>query len=212
MTFEELKKLIQEGKDEEVKSYIEGLEQKQLTPDGVKEYLETEEGKKVIQPMLDQYFNKGLETWKQNNLEKIKQEAIDQAIKEKYPEETEEQKRLKKLEQDLENERKAREQERLKNKAISEATEKGLPVDLVDHFVGPDEDTTLQNLSKFEQIWQSKIQEQVESKFKEGGHDPHKRNNRQTGTFTKEQLEKMSPEEINANWETISKQMEEGKI
>ena len=209
MTFEELKKLIQEGKEEEAKNHFEGLQG--VTPEGVKEYLETDEGKKLIQPMLDQYFNKGLETWKQNNLDKIKQEAIDQAIKEKYPEETEEQKRLKKLEQDLDNERKAREQERLKNKAISEATQKGLPVDLVDHFVGPDEDTTISNLTKFEQTLNSFKEKWANETFKEGGTDPHKRN-KSTGTFSKEQLEKMSPDEINANWENISKQMEEGKI
>ena len=209
MTFEELKKLIEDGKEGEAKNHFEGLQG--VTPEGVKEYLETDEGKKLIQPMLDQYFNKGLETWKQNNLEKVKQEAIDQAIKEKYPEETEEQKRLKKLEQDLQNERSQREQERLRNKAITEATNKGLPVELVEHLVGPDEETTLNNLSMFEQTWQQKLQEKVEGKFKEGGYDPHKRN-KQPGTYTKEDLSKMSPEEINANWDTISQQMEEGKI
>ena len=59
--------------------------------------LEIAEGQKLIQPKLDKYFNKGLETWKQNNLEKL----IDEEIAKRYPEETPEMRRIKELEQKL---------------------------------------------------------------------------------------------------------------
>jgi len=209
MTFEEIKKLIQEGKEDEARSHFEGLGQP--TPEGVKEYLETEEGKKAIQPILDQYFNKGLETWKGNNLDKIKQQAADEAVKNAYPEETEEQKRLKKLEQELDQERKQRNREVLKNKAVSQATEKGLPIEVIDHFIGEDEDTTLENLSKFEQAMQKVVKSKVDGVFKEGGHDPHKRD-KQTGVITREDISKMTPEEINQKWDVISKNMEDGNL
>ena len=209
MEFEELKKLIEEGKEQEVKDYIEGLSKP--TPDGVKQYLETDEGKKVIQPILDKYHTKSLESWKQNNLEKEKEEAVEKAIAERYPEESEEQKRLKKLEKELEHERKERNREHLRNKAISQATEKGLPVDLVDHFLGEDEDSTMNNLSKFEQSMQKVIEDKVNGKFKEGGTDPHKRN-KETGVLSRDDLKNMTPDEINEQWDSISKQMEEGKL
>ena len=36
----------------------------------IENYLSKEEGQKFMQPKLDKYFNKGLETLKQNKLEK----------------------------------------------------------------------------------------------------------------------------------------------
>lgn len=194
MEFKELKKFIEEGKEQEVKDYVEGLKKNQLTPDGVKQYLETDEGKKVIQPVLDKYHAKSLESWKENNLEKMVGERVEQEIKNRYPEETEEQKRLKKLEAELDSERKARSYEALKSKAVSEATQKGLPIDIVDHFVGNDEDSTRANLEKLEKVWQGQLQQAVEGKFKDIGRDPHK--DKDTGKTTidqmKEKLQKSS--------------------
>ena len=205
MDINKVKELVQQEKDTELQDYLQGLSKP--TPEGIREFAQTEEGKKALQPVLDSYFTKGLETWKQNNLDKI----VEEEVSKRYPEETEEQKRLKKLEKDLADERQHRTREQLRNKAITEATQKGLPTDIVDHLVGQDEQTTMDNLSKFEQVWQNKIQEQVEQRFKGSGHDPHKTGN-DTGTFTRESLSKMSRDEINANWDTISKQMEEGKL
>ena len=42
-----------------------------LTATHIENYLQNSEGQKLMQPKLDKYFNKGLETWKQNNLEKL---------------------------------------------------------------------------------------------------------------------------------------------
>lgn len=195
---------LKEGVDKkEVEDYLKGLT---VTPEGVKEYLDTDDGKKLIQPVLDKYHAKSLESWKANNLDKITEEAVEKAIAEKYPEETDEQKRLKKLEQELESERRESKREKLRNKAISEATAKGLPVDLVDHFLGEDEDSTVQNLDKFSEIMQKAIEDNVNSKFKDGGTDPHKRN-KESKLFSKDQVSKMSENEINENWEVVEKSM-----
>lgn len=183
---------------EEGKAYIEGL----ITPDRVKTFLDTDEGKKVIQPSIDKNFAKGLETWKANNLTKI----IEDEIAKKFPEETEEKKELRKLRDEIASERKARLRETLRNKALSEATQKNLPVEIVDYFVGEDDDTTKSNLIRFEETWHNAIKNAVEGKFKEGGRTPAKTEPDPQG-YSREQLMKMSPEEINANWDAIEKRL-----
>jgi len=178
-----------------------------LTPEGVKDYLDTEDGKKLLQPILDKYHAKSLESWKQNNLDKLTQEAIDKAISEKYPEETEEQKRLKRVEQELADERKARTREALRNQAITKATEKGLPLDIIDHFLGDDEGSTLLNLDKLETAWRRDIEKTVEGKFKEGGRKPE-RTDDAPKTFTREQVAAMSDADVKKNLPEIEKAME----
>ena len=166
MTLEELKKFIEENKDnQEMMTYLRGLI---LTPEGVTSFLDTEAGKKLLQPRLDSHFTKGLETWKTNNLSGL----LDEEIKKKFPGETEEQKRLRKLEDELAQERQARVKSELVNKATTLATQKGLPVELVSYFVGQDEDSTISNLTAVESIFQNHIQKAVEEKFKESGRTP----------------------------------------
>lgn len=168
MTLAEIIAFFEQNKDDEaVKNYLAGLSKP--TPEGVKEFLETEEGEKLIKPRLDQLFTKGLETWKEKTMPGL----IEEEIKKKFPEETEEQKRLRKLEEELTKERKARYQSELKTKATTFATQKGLPVDLVGYFVGQDEETTTSNLTTLETIWQKNLEAAVEAKFKESGRKPH---------------------------------------
>lgn len=167
MTIEQLRQLITDGKDQEVTNYLEGL--KKPTPEGVKAYLETDEGARVLEPFVSKRFDKGLETWKTNNLDKI----IEEEIKKRFPDETEEQKRLRTLEKELEKERAERIRGNLRNQALSEATKKGLPIDLVDHFVGQDEEDTAKNLAKLERVWSEALEQAVQAKFKELGRVPH---------------------------------------
>lgn len=167
MTLEEIKAYLEANKDtEEVKNYLAGLSKP--TPEGVAAFLDTTEGKKLLQPKLDQHFTKGLETWKEKTLPTL----LDEEIKKKFPGETEDQKRMRKLEDELANEKNARIRSELVNKATTLATQKGLPVELVSYFVGQDEDSTVNNLTAVENIWQQNIQKAVEEKFKESGRTP----------------------------------------
>lgn len=167
MTLEEIKAYLEKNKDtEEVKNYLAGLSKP--TPEGVAAFLDTAEGKKILQPKLDQHFTKGLETWKEKTLPGL----LEEEIKKKFPDETEEQKRLRILEDELTKERQARIKSELANKATTLATQKGLPVDLVPYFVGQDEETTLANIGNLETIYQKHLQASVEAKFKENGRTP----------------------------------------
>ena len=182
---DEIKKLAQNGEDEKLEAKIQELSKP--SKDEVKNYLDTDEGKQLVQPMMDQYFSKGLESWKQNNLDSI----VEEEVKKRFPEESEEQKRLRQLEQKLEQEQKERQREAMKNKALNKATEKGLPVDIIDHFVGPDEDTTLANLDKFEETFTQALNSKIEEKFKQGGREDVKGG----GEPPPSDYSKMSPEE-----------------
>ena len=168
MPLASLKKIIEENKEnQEVQNYLKGLYP--ITPEGVTSFLDTEAGKKLLQPRMDSHFTKGLETWKEKTLPSL----LDEEIKKKFPGETEEQKRMRKLEDELANEKNARIRSELVNKATTLATQKGLPVELVSYFVGQDEDSTVNNLTAVENIWQQHLQKAVEEKFKESGRTPN---------------------------------------
>ncbi|MFD4417644.1 MULTISPECIES: DUF4355 domain-containing protein [Bacillus] len=165
-TLDEVKKFLEENKEnEEVKSYLNELSA--VSADKVNGFLDTEEGKRLIQPRLDSHFTKGLDTWKANNLDAL----VDAKVKELYPEETEEQKRIRKLEKELEDQKSAAQREKLLNKAVSYASEKQLPADVVEFFIGEDEESTMKNLGAFEEKYSAALQKAIESKFQENGRD-----------------------------------------
>ncbi|MCY8110081.1 DUF4355 domain-containing protein [Bacillus spizizenii] len=174
-TLEEVKKFLEENKEnEEVKSYLDELSA--VSADKVNGFLDTEEGKRLIQPRLDSHFTKGLETWKANNLDAL----VDAKVKELYPEETEEQKRIRKLEKELEDQKTAAQREKLLNKAVSYASEKQLPADVVEFFIGEDEEATMKNLGAFEEKYNAALQKAIESKFQENGRDVQSGSNEPT--------------------------------
>ncbi|MEH7662747.1 DUF4355 domain-containing protein, partial [Bacillus velezensis] len=152
-TLEDVKKFLEETKDtEDGKSYLNELSA--VSADKVNGFLDTEEGKRLIQPRLDSHFTKGLDTWKANNLDAL----VDAKVKELYPEETEEQKRIRKLEKELEDQKTAAQREKLLNKAVSYASEKQLPADVVEFFIGEDEESTMKNLGAFEEKYNAALQ------------------------------------------------------
>lgn len=164
INLEAVKKFLAENKDDEgVKAYLGELSA--VSADKVKGFLESEEGKKLMQPRLDSHFTKGLETWKQNNLEKL----IEEEVNKRNPSKTPEQLELEKLRKEIEDEKKARNRESLVNKALKVAKEKSLPDGIIDFFIAEDEENTLSNLSKFEEEYNKAVQSAVATKFKESG-------------------------------------------
>ncbi|MGF7533635.1 DUF4355 domain-containing protein [Bacillus mexicanus] len=174
-TLDEVKKFLEENKEnEEVKAFVGELSA--VSADKVEGFLETDEGKRLIQPRLDSHFTKGLETWKANNLDAL----VDAKVKELYPEETEEQKRIRKLEKELDDQKTAAQREKLLNKAVSYASEKQLPADVVEFFIGEDEESTMKNLGAFEEKYNAALQKAIESKFQENGRDVQSGSNEPT--------------------------------
>lgn len=166
MNIEEVKSFFEEHKDDkEVKDYLNGL--KTVSVDDVKGFLDTEEGKRFIQPELDRYHSKGLESWKEKNLENL----IEQEVQKRNPEQSEEQKRISALEKELEKRDAEAKREKLRSNALGKAQELNLPTSLVDRFLGDSDEDTEQNLKVLKETFDKYVQEGVESKFKSSGRD-----------------------------------------
>lgn len=202
MNLEDVKKFFEENKDnEEVKAYLEGL--KKVSVQEVQQMLaENDELKRWLDSEKDRHFTKGLETFKQKTMPKL----IDEEIKKRFPEADPKDLKLKELEAKIQQMEQEKLREALKNKALTLATEKKLPIQLIDFLIGQDEETTLQNLSTFEEVLTSHLQTLVDEKLKSTGVQP-KETTVKTPTFTREQIKNMTPDEIQKNWDLIKDQL-----
>ncbi|MEW5567375.1 DUF4355 domain-containing protein [Rossellomorea marisflavi] len=166
MTLDDIKKFLSDNKDkEDVKAYLGELSA--VSPDKVKGFLDTEEGKQIMQPKLDSNFSKGLETRKQNNLEDL----IKEEVKRRNPDKTPEQIKIEELEKKIADAETARNREVLVNKALKVAKEKNLPDSVIDFFIGENEESTLENLGKLEESFTGALKTAVDERFKAGGRD-----------------------------------------
>ncbi|HDA4985869.1 TPA: DUF4355 domain-containing protein [Staphylococcus aureus] len=189
MNIEEVKSFFEEHKDDkEVKDYLNGL--KTVSVDDVKGFLDTEEGKRFIQPELDRYHSKGLESWKEKNLEDL----IEQEVRKRNPEQSEEQKRISALEQELEKRDAEAKREKLRSNALGKAQELNLPTSLVDRFLGDSDEDTEQNLKALKETFDKYVQKGVESKFKSSGRDVKESRNQDLNPSNVKSIEEMAKE------------------
>lgn len=189
MNIEEVKSFFEEHKDDkEVKDYLNGL--KTVSVDDVKGFLDTEEGERFIQPELDRYHSKGLESWKEKNLEDL----IEQEVRKRNPEQSEEQKRISALEQELEKRDAEAKREKLRSNALGKAQELNLPTSLVDRFLGDSDEDTEQNLKALKETFDKYVQKGVESKFKSSGRDVKESRNQDLDPSNVKSIEEMAKE------------------
>ncbi|HDZ5993778.1 TPA: DUF4355 domain-containing protein [Staphylococcus aureus] len=189
MNIEEVKSFFEEHKDDkEVKDYLKGL--KTVSVDDVKGFLDTEEGKRFIQPELDRYHSKGLESWKEKNLENL----IEKEVQKRNPEQSEEQKRISALEKELEKRDAEAKREKLRSNALGKAQELNLPTSLVDRFLGDSDEDTEQNLKALKETFDKYVQEGVESKFKSSGRDVKESQNQGLDSSNVKSIEEMAKE------------------
>ena len=145
-------------------------EKPKITPEFIDQLAKDEVFQKWLQSEKDRHFSKSLETWKENNLSTI----VEEEIKKRYPEGTEEQRQLRELKTQLEQLQRERQREAIRNQAYKQANEKGLPLELLDFFVADDEEKTIANLEVFEKVWNAAVQAQVNQTFKANGREPHR--------------------------------------
>ncbi|EJO5346390.1 DUF4355 domain-containing protein [Clostridium botulinum] len=134
--------------------------------------------KSFIDSLKDQHLNKGLETWKANNLQNL----IDDAVAKANPKETEDQKKIRELTERLNKQDAEKKKSDLLNKVLTYAQEKEISPELtkyLDKFIEDDEETTIKNVDEFI----TDLSKSDETKFKErlkvnsytppsGGSDP----------------------------------------
>jgi len=148
---------------EDVKGFVNEF----YTPEKLNPFLDTDAGGKLLQPRYDKNFTKGLESWKEKNLPEI----IDEEVTKRNPGETEEQKRLKKLEEQNQSTQQMLKKEGLKNTALKNLKNPSL-AELVDFLVGDDETTTNANINILENVFTKAVNDAVKDALKNGGRVP----------------------------------------
>ncbi|MEK4733192.1 DUF4355 domain-containing protein [Paenibacillus sp. FSL L8-0641] len=202
MKLEQVKQLIEENQtNEEWQTYLQGLNP--YSVEGIERYIQSnKEAKSWFDSTVDKRSAKSLETWKANHLES----AVDAEIKKRFPAKDEKEIEVEKLRAEVENMKLEKQRERLTSQAIKIASEKKLPLPLVDFFIGTDEDATTANLDMLEQSLQLAIQQQVEQRLKGDGYTPPAGS---TGsTFTLDSIKGMSQNEINQHWDQVKQALQ----
>lgn len=172
-----------------------------LTLESVQAFLnESSEGKSYLQSFADKRVTDAIKTYETKTLPS----KIEEEISKRYPPESEEAKQLRDLKAQFEQSQREAAREKLVNQALSTATEKSLPTKLVEFFVGEDAEKTTANLGVLEAEFNAAVQAEVDKRFKDGGTPPPPKGGGGTA-LTKEDVLKMTPDEINKNWEEIVK-------
>lgn len=172
----------------EVKTYLDSFKV-QPTLEVFKSKLNDADFKSFIDSEKDKHSSKSLETWKTNNLSKL----IDDKVKELYPQADPKDTELAKLKQQLDQMQKETTRKDLTNKALKIAQEKKLPSDLIDYFIGQDEETTTKNLEALEKVFNAQVQKAVETRLPNGYKPPL--GDKTNTTLTKEQFNKLGYQE-----------------
>jgi len=157
--FEEVQKYITENmdKDENIKNYVSGF----VTQDRVSNFLNTEDGKRFLQPTLDAYHSKGLKSWQDNNLDKLYKERYAKEHPSTDPKDQAIAKMQAKLDK-MENDAKMKD---LTNSALQILGQKQLPLELID-MLGTNEEVVNANIAKLEAVFASTVNKMVEEKLK----------------------------------------------
>jgi hypothetical protein len=199
---EQVKQLIEENQTkEEWKTYLQGLNP--YSVEGIEQFIQSNhEARSWFDSSVDKRSAKSLETWKANHLES----AVDAEIKKRFPAKDEKVIEVEKLRAEVEHMKLEKQRERLTSQAVKIASEKKLPLPLVDFFIGADEEATTTNLAMLEQSLQLAIQQQVEQRLKGDGYTPPVNS---TGrTFTLDAIKGMSPNEINQHWDQVKQALQ----
>lgn len=161
-------------------------------------------GAESMRQALDGYTQSAINTAIQNakaEWDKQKLDDLDEAKKlEKMSAAEREAYKLKKERDEFEKERKAFEHSQLEVTVGSELQKRGLPAEFSKFLTGNDAEESKTRIDEFEKAFNNAVSDALNSKLrgtppKDGEHQK---------TFTREQILKMSPEEINKNWEQVS--------
>jgi len=202
MNLEQVKQFIEGNKtDEELQAYLQGLNS--YSVEGIEQFIQSDkEAKSWFDSTVDKRTTKSLETWKSNHLEGL----ITEEIKKRFPAKDEKEIEMEKLRSEVEDMKLEKQRERLMSQAIKIASEKKLPLQLVDFFIGTDESTTTANLTALEQTLQLAVQQQVEQRLKSDGYTPPA--NSTGNTFTLDAIKGMSSDDINKNWDQVKQALQ----
>ena len=121
MTIEEVREYLSDNKDTaEVKAFLTALvpEPVGLTTERVAEFLTTDDGQKVIQPIADKRVDQALKTYRENHYTQDVKKAVAEEMLKRNPSETPEQLQIRELRDEMEKEKSARARSELKREIV----------------------------------------------------------------------------------------------
>lgn len=125
-----------------------------------KKFMETEEGKKILNPMFDKRVSTAIETWKNNNIEKV---VNDELVKRGYVQ-TEEQKKMMDLQNEINSIKKEKEIAEKRAIALAELNANGLNASLVDFLPTDSEEGIRNGVTTFKSILDDLVAQEVKKK------------------------------------------------
>lgn len=172
LSWNEVKQWLDANKTSgELKTYLDGVVSEFIKSEAGKSYIKTllegDEGKTLVQPLIDRAVTKGIDTYKEKTLPGLVQEEVEKKVKEIHPEETPEQKRIRLLEDKQTQLEKDRDKEKLSKQVLQILTEKKLGSfgPLMDLLVGSNEETTAANINSLEAIVKEIVKEAIQKEF-----------------------------------------------
>lgn len=124
----------------------------------------------------DKHYSKALETWKNNKGSEYAVEKYYELYPDKKPKDEKDLLIEQLMREKADNER-LQALEKLKNKALTELTNKGLHTGLIDELIGKDEATTLDKINKFSEIIEAVKMDTKQQFIKDNGYTPPKGGN-----------------------------------
>ena len=202
ITVDELKGLVPEESHADFDTLITELKTHEDPLKGItnEAFVELLGGNEDLRKVVDAKTSKGLETWQKNNLDKLYQERYAK----ENPDETEEQKRIKALEIKVdEGNRRAFVAEE-SSKGQRRFAEKHIPLEMVALAIGQDGEQTAANFAAIEKAFADFLQSSKDGWLKDNSRvPPNAPPDVGNKYYTPEQLEQMSPEEQDSNWQKV---------
>ena len=107
-----------------------------VTPDLFKAFLDTPDGQRMVQPIVDRRTQEGIKTFEEGHFaEKVKAAAAAEVMKMR-PQETEEQKQIRELREEVEKEKRARTRSQLEREATEFFAQNKIPQIALKYFAG----------------------------------------------------------------------------
>lgn len=157
-----------------------------------KKFMETEEGRKILNPMFDKRVSTAIETWKTNNIDKV---VNDELVKRGFVQ-TDEQKKMMELENEIASIRKEKEMAEKRAIALAELNANGLNATLADYIPHDSEESIRNGVTTFKSILDDLVAQEVKKKTAGTGAKPQGVNQPQPQLTTKDVM-KMSYRERN---------------
>lgn len=138
------------------------VESQFLNKDSVSNFLETEAGKSIISPRLDQFASKAIESWKSKHLEGIVQERLQEL----NPPETQEQIQLRQMQSQLAQIQAEKDHLAMQSVAANALAATGLPASFAEYVIGDSPEATKHNVNSLDVEINNLLSQRVEEKVK----------------------------------------------